>query len=232
PIFGDVMKGTVLFSADSKTLFYAAGTPHKRDYAVYRNGKPGTAFNFIPGYSLKVSPDGQHVIFKAFNGKEEGPFLGDDPSPRGMNQMWYVGFPSLVKDDQILDNASGRYWISPDWKHMVWGRIDSTQKLPMGGFAESLIDDGKEVAKLPASAEVIALEFSANGRRWAALVNSRLASEVQIIADGRAFVLPPFVRAETITCPDSGPLKLQARDGRGVVRIYQFDPTHGRPAAN
>jgi hypothetical protein len=226
PTFTAIVKNTLQFTADSKSVIYAAGTPRKQDYAIYRDGVAGKKWNWIGPGSIKFSPDGKHIAYTAFTGEQVGRFTGDDPTPAGMNSTWYAGIPAFVKDDEVVEPSGGFFRFSADWSHVVWLRM-KMQNPSNGPIKAVLIADGQEAVGLGTDARLKSIVFSPSGQRFVALLHYSTFGRVAI--DGKMYRFDSGIDASDAVCTESGPVLLYIGSSAGD-RWMQFDPTGGRVA--
>ena len=214
PTFGDVVPGTLRFSSDSQDVLYAAGDVASGNYAVYRNGKPGKAWNYIAPKSLQLIRGGKGVAFTGYQGPP-GRFVAFNPVSG--REPWSPGAPGLVIDDQVAVPKCFRWEVSEDGQHILAEQMENDTPIN-GTIIHSLLYDGKKVADVPEDSRAVELRLSPSGLHWLAAITDRFSQKPELVVDGATRLLPPEMNIHEIRIDDTGRAVMLASMGGSVWR--------------
>lgn len=225
PVHKDIVPHSLQFSADGSHVFYAAGTPTKGDYAVYKNFQPGKSrWNFI--HSLQVSRDGARYAFVGFDGAQEGRWLAQTHAHGHVH--WSPGAPNLIVDDQLYERSVVQFGASENLGHLVYVRMQMENNFN-GPIKEQLFLDKKPVADLGEETQISSMRVSPSGKHWAMVAEPRFSSRLLLIDGDRRFAMPSdYTPYDAIPRDDGKYDVLLAKARRNGV--FLFDPAKGRSA--
>jgi Tol biopolymer transport system component len=233
PLSGSGANATVPleFSHNGKHLFYMDQDSTGR-YRIVVDGKPGPSSGIA--CPLVVSPDGEHYCYNGFETTSLGNGIptwsvvdGQQVNYFGMD-MQYTGKNVIVStmptpDGNVLFLLNGKpaikaqqvspMWISPDGVQIA---LDIT---PNNNVPRIFTVNGKEIPDA-GGLTVDKVYFSADGKRWAALVATKTGSKFMII-DGKKMEEYQTI-PNSITSNDQP--HWQFATGNNAVTVAQMEP--------
>lgn len=216
PTFGEVVDGSLRFTADSTEVLYAAGTPRKGGYRLYRNGVPGKAWNYILG-GIQLSADGRHVAYTAYTGEQSRFVVAELDSG---NPDWSPGLPGLVIDDVLRVPNTDLWRVSPDLTRVLAVKMEMDN--PFNGVIRTHLQvDDHKILDLPVDGPSLQALFSRDGRHyccWSAAKDQPL-----VIVDGRVLPMPAGLEFWAFGFGEAGQITALAADGRFLWQL-KADP--------